>query len=250
MTHLERLPSYDVVIPCFNRAHVLEDAVASVLAQAHPASRVIVVDDGSTDDGAALIRRMARENATVVPLLAPRNGGASTARNIGIAASTADWIGFLDSDDVWAKDAAALLLAAGARDRLDVVVGLFARITRDGVVGEPECGWNGGNIRSALAGGGVVGTSWSVLRREKVYAAGGYDPSFRTCEDWEFFVRVAATGARFGRVDQLVAYYRAVGGERLIEDDADLAANRLRVLAHPYLSRRTPAQPSPADQLN
>lgn len=247
MTDLQRLPSYDVVIPCFNRAHVLEDAVVSVLAQTHPANRIIVVDDGSTDDGAALIRRMAGEYTTVVPLLSPRNGGASTARNIGIAASTADWIGFLDSDDVWTRDAAAWLLAAGARDRLDVVVGFFARMARDGAIGEPECGWDGGDIRSALAGGGVVGTSWSIVRREKVYAAGGYDPSFRTCEDWEFFVRVAATGARFGRIDQLVAYYRSVGGERLIEDDADLAVSRVRVIAHPYLSARAPARPSPTN---
>jgi glycosyltransferase involved in cell wall biosynthesis len=50
------LPAYDVVIPCYNRAHVVADAVASVLAQDHPPTRVIVVDDGSGDESAAVIR--------------------------------------------------------------------------------------------------------------------------------------------------------------------------------------------------
>ena len=73
------------------------------------------------------------------------------------------------------------------------------------------------------------------MRRSCVYAARGWDPSFRTCEDWNFFVDIAATGARFGRTDDLVAYYRTVPGELLIDDDRDLAESRLRVLAHRYL---------------
>lgn len=233
----EPLPAYDVVIPCFDRALVIGDSIESVLAQSHPASRIIVVDDGSRDASATVIAAMVLEHDRVLGLFAPRNGGASAARNIGIAASTAPWIAFLDSDDLWTSDAAASLLGAATRDRLDVALGWFARIGLDASVGRPECGWDGHDIRAALAKGGAVGTSWSIVRRETVFAAGGWDPSFRTCEDWDFFVRVAATGARFGRVDRLVAYYRRVAGERLIDDDADLAAGRRRVLAHPYLAR-------------
>ena len=115
-------------------------------------------------------------------------------------------------------------------------MGLFARMEGDGRAGEPECGWDGGDIRAALGLGGAVGTSWSAVRRDAVHAAGGWDPSFRTCEDWDFFMRIAAAGGRFRRTDALVAHYRAVAGGRMIEDDAALTANGARVLAHPYLA--------------
>ncbi|WP_375402532.1 glycosyltransferase family 2 protein [uncultured Sphingomonas sp.] len=234
-------PTYDVVIPSHNRAHVVGDAVASVLAQSRPASRIVVVDDASDDDGVDVIRSLARAHPSVVPLALPRNGGASAARNAGIAACGAEWTAFLDSDDLWLPDAAAALLGAGERDDLDVVVGDFARVERNGAVGPRERGWDGGDIRAALRERNVLGTSWSIVRRRTVHAAGGWDPSFRTCEDWRFFVDVAATGARFGRMDALVAHYRTAAGERLIADDADLAAGRLRMLAHPYLMADEPA---------
>ena len=231
----DTLPTFDVVIPSFDRAHVVGDAVRSALAQSRPAQRVVVVDDGSADGGADVARRLAAEHGRVTALALPRNGGASAARNAGIAAGGAEFILFLDSDDLLLPDGARALLAGAARDGLDVAVGAFARVGRDGEVGPAECGWDGRDIRAALARGGAVGTSWSVVRRSFVYRARGWDPSFRTCEDWDFFVRVAAAGARFGRVPDLVAHYRAVAGERLIEDAADLAAGRPRVLAHPYL---------------
>ncbi len=126
-------------------------------------------------------------------------------------------------------------LADRRRAALDVAVGFFVRTAGDGAAGPPECGWDGGDIRAALDCGGAVGTSWSTVRADLVRAVGGWDPSFRTCEGWDFFVRLAAAGARFGRIERPVAFYRAVAGERLIDDDADLAAGRARVLAHPYL---------------
>lgn len=228
------MPSYDVVIPCHDRAHVVADAVASVLRQAHPPARVVVVDDASGDGSRALIRRMEAEHASVRAPALPRNGGVARARNAGIAACVSPWIAFLDDDDVWTPGAAEALL--GATDGRDVVVGLFARVEGDGPPGSPECGWDGGDIRAALRTGGVVGTSWSIVRHDAARDFAGFDPAFTSCEDWDFFTRLAAAGARFGRVDRLVAHYRAVAGGRMIEDDAALRENGARVLAHPYLA--------------
>lgn len=228
------MPAYDVVIPCHNRAHVVADAVRSVVAQAHPPTRVVVIDDASSDGTPALIRRMEAEHAAIRALALPRNGGVARARNAGIAACVSPWIAFVDDDDVWTPGAAeALLRNAGD---LDVVVGHFARVAGDGSPGPPECGWDGGDIRAALRTGGVVGTSWSIVRHEAVRGIGGFDPSFTSCEDWDFFTRIAAAGGRFGRVDPVVAHYRAVAGGRMIEDDAALAENGVRVLAQPYLA--------------
>lgn len=228
-------PTYDVVIPCHNRAHVIADAVASVLAQGVAPERVILVDDGSTDGGAEAVHRLAASDARVTAMALPRNSGASAARNVGTAVARAEWIAFLDSDDVWVPHAAETLLRRADVGDLDIVVGAFARV-EGGLEGAPECGWAGDCIRAALRTGGVVGPSWSLVRRSTVYAAGGFDPSFHNCNDWDFFVRAAAAGARFGRVPDLVALYRTVAGPRLVGDAAALAANGARVLAHPWLA--------------
>ena len=230
------LAAYDVVIPCYDRAHVVADAVASVLAQDPAPRRVIVVDDGSADGSAAAIRALAAGDARIVAVILPRNGGASAARNVGLALCTSPWIAFLDSDDVWLPGAARALLGTPALHRLDVVVGHFARVEAGCSPEAPECGWDGRCIRRGLASGGVVGPSWAVIRRHTAVAVGGFDPSFHNCNDWDFYTRVAAAGARFGRIDQTVALYRTVAGKRLVADTAAAALNAARVLAHPFLS--------------
>lgn len=229
------LPAYDVVIPCYNRAHVVADAVASVLAQDHAPTRVIVVDDGSTDDSAALIRRLASvNNERLVAAMLPRNGGASNARNVGLSLCRSPWVAFLDSDDVWLPGAASAMLASS--EGIDVICGHFARVERQGEPGEAECGWRGDNIRVALSHGGVIGPSWSIIRRATVSEVKGFDTSFYNCNDWEFYTRVAASGATFRRIDTVVALYRTVEGVRLVDDIAIGAENARRVLAHPYLA--------------
>jgi glycosyltransferase involved in cell wall biosynthesis len=229
------VPDYDVVIPCYDRAHVVADAVASVLAQDHPPVRVIVVDDGSRDDSAAVIRRVAAERPDrVTAVLLPRNGGASHARNVGAALCRSAWIAFLDSDDVWLPGAARALLARAGT--ADVVCGHFARVEDGGAPGERECGWWGDDIRVALGHGGIIGPSWSIVRAATVFDVDGFDPTFHNCNDWDFYTRAAAAGAVFERIEATVALYRTTSGSRLVDDHATGAINARRVLSHPYLA--------------
>jgi len=230
------LPAYDVVIPCHNRAHVVADALASVIAQTPAPDGIVLVDDGSTDGGGDIVRGLAARHPGVRALALPRNSGASNARNAGTALCSADWIAYLDSDDCWLPGAAGALLARAAVGDVDVVVGHFSRVIDGEVWPDAECGWDGGCIREGLRSGGVIGPSWTLVRRELIYRAGGFDPSFRNCNDWDFFVRAAAAGARFGRIGALVAHYRTVAGDRLVADTAALEANAVRVRAHPWLA--------------
>lgn len=229
------LPDYDVVIPCHNRAHVVADAVASVLSQEHAPSRVIVVDDGSTDFTAATVQALADMHpGRVIAAVLPRNAGASNARNVGLALCRSSWVAFLDSDDVWLPNAAGALLSATLMCETDLVVGHFSRMEEDGVLQPAECGWDGGELRAALASGGVIGPSWSIVRREAACAVSGFDPSFHNCNDWDFYTRLAASGARFRRITAVVAIYRTVAGARLMNDGNAGRHNAKRVLAHPY----------------
>jgi len=109
---------YSVVIPCYNRAHSIEQSIRSALAQSHPPTEIIVVDDGSTDDGP----RIASSIGPQVRVIRQSNAGAAAARNRGLMEAAGEWIAFLDSDDVWHPDKMRCQAAAiAALPRADVV---------------------------------------------------------------------------------------------------------------------------------
>ena len=95
-------PLISVVIPCYNAAPFIEGTVRSVAAQTHRELEVIVVDDASSDESAALVEQMARNDPRVRLLRRTRNAGTPGApRNEGVAAARGEWIAFLDADDLW-----------------------------------------------------------------------------------------------------------------------------------------------------
>jgi len=103
------LPTVDVIIPAFNASRFIKETIQSVLDQTYLPRKIIVVDDGSTDDTVSIIRSFDNE---LIELITTTNGGVSRARNIGIEASSADYIAFLDADDVWLPEKLALQLEA------------------------------------------------------------------------------------------------------------------------------------------
>lgn len=100
-----------VVIPCYNRAGLIANSVASAMAQTHPPHEIIVVDDGSVDGSADVAAKLPGP----VCVIRQPNGGPASARNNGIAQATGDWVAFLDSDDTWHPDKLRLQLAAAER---------------------------------------------------------------------------------------------------------------------------------------
>ncbi|HVP12275.1 MAG TPA: glycosyltransferase family 2 protein [Phycisphaerae bacterium] len=100
-----------VVIPSYNSAGLVPDAIRSVLGQTRPADEIIVVDDGSRDETG----QVCAEFGPAVRYIRQENAGASAARNTGIAASRGDWLAFLDADDLWDAEKLELQLAALVR---------------------------------------------------------------------------------------------------------------------------------------
>ena len=97
-----------VIIPTYNRAHLLPRAIGSVLAQTYQPMEIIVVDDGSTDDTAALLVTYGDQ----VKAIRQPNRGVSSARNVGLQQAQGEYITFLDSDDLWGRDKIATQVAA------------------------------------------------------------------------------------------------------------------------------------------
>lgn len=93
-------PLVSVIVPCHNYGRYLAECLASILGQTHRNVELIVVDDGSTDESAAVAEGIAAGDARV-RVIRQANGGISKARNTGIAAATGTYIGFIDADDYW-----------------------------------------------------------------------------------------------------------------------------------------------------
>ncbi len=119
-------PRVSVIVPAYRAEHTVEAAVRSALNGTVRDVEVIAVDDGSDDGTARILQSLAQEDARVRVIALSQNGGVANARNAGAKAARADWLAFLDSDDLWEPDklekqlalaetTGATLLYAGAR---------------------------------------------------------------------------------------------------------------------------------------
>lgn len=182
----------DVVIPMRNGAATIARAVASVLGQTLLPERILVVDDGSTDGGGELVRGLPRVEVITTPPL-----GVSHARNTGIRASRAEFIAFLDCDDLWLPDKLRIQLVAFER-RPEVVAVNTAFMSVD---------MNGRRVPGAATpvtirrdahrrllllfqrGGG--GSSTMMARRLALLDEGGFDEALAYGEDRDTWLRLA-----------------------------------------------------------
>ena len=183
-----------VVIPTRDRPQMLGLGLCSVLRQQGVDVEVLVVDDGVGPGTAALIDRIGIERVHLL-----RNSGSpgvSGARNSGIAAARGNWVAFLDDDDLWAPDKLATQLAAAGNagagwvyaGHVDVDESLCVR---SGAPPPPP-----DVVVADLRRHNAVpaGASNVAVRRDVLDTVGRFDPQLRTSEDWDLWLRLAATG--------------------------------------------------------
>jgi CDP-glycerol glycerophosphotransferase len=115
-----------VVIPCFNVAPFLDDCLASVVGQTHRDLQIVLIDDGSTDGTSDIVDRWASADQRVVAVH-QQNAGLGAARNAGVDVADADWLFFLDSDDLLPIDAIGRMVASGSASGSDIVSGVAER---------------------------------------------------------------------------------------------------------------------------
>src|SRR4051812_1633371 len=106
------MPEITAIVPTHNRSNLLEQTLRSVLSQRGVDLEVVVVDDGSTDDVAAVVGALDDQRIRLIRHDHPM--GVSTARNHGAKVATGDWLAFCDDDDLWSPDKLARQLAAAA----------------------------------------------------------------------------------------------------------------------------------------
>jgi len=204
--------SVDVVIPVRDGARFLPACLDSVLAQTYAINEVIVVDDGSTDETAAVISDYAQRHPNV-RAIRTEPMGASHARNVGIHGSTAELIAFVDSDDVWKPDKIARQVALFERSQaVGFVNCLYFGIDERGGLLEGEQIYapvkRGEVFQDLLDGYRVAGSvSAVVARRELLLRVGGFDDSLARFQDADLWLKLA-------RISQLECVPDALVGLR------------------------------------
>jgi glycosyltransferase involved in cell wall biosynthesis len=239
MTGLDKSPTgrhdrsaglISVVIPCYNQAHFLSEAIQSVLSQSYTDFEVIVVDDGSTDDTAEVALGYVAADRRV-RLIRQENRGLAGARNRGLAASRGEYVVFLDSDDRLVEEA----LEVGVRE----------------LASHPECAFVSGHYRPISADGdpyavprraridedhylallrdNYISMPASVMYRRWVFEeVGGFNGSVDAAADWDLYLRVARRFPIFHH-GEVVADYRW-HGSNMTADPALMLRSTVSVL--------------------
>jgi glycosyltransferase involved in cell wall biosynthesis len=189
------VPLVSAVIPTFNRAADVAIAVGTAVAQRYPADalEIIVVDDGGTDDTAAVLTRRFGDR---VRYLRKPNGGVASARNAGMAAARGSLIALLDDDDEWMPDKIARQVELlTRRPDIGMVITDVERMDERRIGFEifrrrefiPVDGW----VLPQVLRNPALAPASAMFRREVLAATGGFDASLRTAEDLDFHLRVA-----------------------------------------------------------
>lgn len=230
-------PAISAVIPAYNAAGTIERAIDSIYAQTYDGPlEIILVDDGSTDGTADVVRR----RYPAVQIVQQPNRGLAGARNAGVRAATHDLVAFLDSDDRWAPG------------KIEAQVEVFDQLPRDSVLFTMSTIVAGRDVGTAqktallkrriaqaisrqrqsitellpttIMTRGVCGASL-MLSRDAYVRAGGYDESIRVSEDYPFFLKLLAEGSRLYLLNQplYVAYVRPDSLHRSAEAGGSVA---------------------------
>jgi glycosyltransferase involved in cell wall biosynthesis len=197
-----------VVIPAYNSAETIAQTIASLQAQTLPDWEAIVVNDGSTDKTAAIVNQFAQQDARIQVIHQPQRG-VSTARNEGIRLAKFDWLLFLDADDWIAPDYMEKMLGKlASHPDLDVVHCSSVRVASDGTCYGEKVAPLATDLFAELARYCPFSINACIVRKALVQSLGGFDPFFYNNQDWDLWQRIARTGARFGAVPEVLAFYR------------------------------------------
>jgi glycosyltransferase involved in cell wall biosynthesis len=203
-------PLVTVIIPTYNRARMLADALTSVMAQSFDDFQVVVVDDGSDEDLGPVVEPF----GDAVRHVRIQHGGAARARNAGVDAARTDLLAFLDSDDLWLPEHLARTVAI-LRQRPEVVLVYHGMLPADeaGRPAQPpqRRPTPSGSVTEALFAYDFVPTPSVVCRRQVLLEAGGFDPAVVPSEDYDLWLRMSLLG-EFVCVDEPLLLRRRHAG--------------------------------------
>ena len=195
-------PLISIIIPCYNDAKYIQQAVMSALNQTYSNIEIIVVDDGSNHETKNVLKALLPK---ISRLITQDNKGQSTARNVGIEASSGDYILTLDSDDFFEPSFCEKAIIVLQNKDVKIVSCYANLLFDDGTTTlyKPV----GGDINNFLYSNGALGTA--LYRKKDWFRFGRYDESMKKgFEDWEFFIRLLSDGGSAHIIQEILYSYR------------------------------------------
>ena len=201
--HPSEQPLISVVVPSFNAAEFLPSALETIRAQRYANLEVMVVDDGSTDGTAAVVRQWPE-----VRYIRQENAGPSAARNAGIAAASGEILGFLDADDRWTEDHLQHLLPALLSDPKWAFVWVASKVIR---LCRQADGSRMEQVLHESQSQFLIGSG--LYRRTAFELVGPFDPAMRFAEDVDWVATARQRGVAYRQIPEIVlTYYKHEGG--------------------------------------
>ena len=241
-------PEVSVVIPAYAHRDYIREAIDSALAQRDAGGvtlEVIVVNDGSPDDTAAVLRPLVE--AGTIRYVEQPNAGQAAARNRGIALARGEFIALLDDDDRWPGDEAQKLAwqVAALRQNPDAVLvyGDWAMMDAGGRLAEYQRKVfpDGDMKRALLEGCPILSPGQTLIRRTALDAVGGFAPDIWGSDDWDLYLRLARLGS-FIYQPRIALHYRThannASGRALQHAHNHLKVLRRHAGLHPIRWRR------------
>jgi len=186
----QRIPRISVVIPTYNSASSLREAIESVLRQTYADFEIVVIDDGSTDDTGCVVRSFGDR----VCYWRQDNRGVSAARNHGIKKSRGQYVAFLDSDDLWLPGKLAEQIPLLDRDPEIGLVYSDWTVVSEQIVLEPsylsKLPAASGHVFDELVQSGFILTSGTVVRRRCLEDVGDFDETLSIAQDYDLWLRI------------------------------------------------------------
>lgn len=208
-SHQRKLVS--VIMPCYNAAPFLEQAVLSVIEQTYPELELIVVDDGSSDDSADIVKRLASTHPEKIRLLRQNQEGPYPARNHGLSHASGEFVAFLDADDWWRDDLLEKLhtaLMGNSNAALAYCgwqnIGLAGRRGKPYVPPDYE---KEGKAERFLRAASPWPIHAALVRRHAIDGVGGFQTYLPTCMDYDFWLRIGMAHPVV-LVPEVMAFYR------------------------------------------
>ena len=215
-----------VVIPTKNRAQRLIKAIASAQQQIDANLEILIVDDASTDATESVVRSLSSNDSRVKYFRHHQSAGGGAARNTGIANATGSFVAFLDDDDEWQDNKLKVQLELLKGEPFAVAVSSSFLLIRSGQKDQLITIASPGDRQQLLKSNHLGGASVCLAWRKVLISIGGLDPSLRSCQDWDLWLKLHKQGSIVVSQEPLVKYY--------VHDDIRITGN----LGNEYQGRK------------
>jgi glycosyltransferase involved in cell wall biosynthesis len=237
----ETLPKISVIIPTFNRAALIGDAIQSVIAQTYLDWEAIVIDDGSMDDTRSVVENFADPR---IRYLYQENKGLPGARNTGIRSARGEYIAFLDSDDLFMPHKLEIQLRMlEERPDLGLVAGGHLEIDQKMQILREVRPWQSQSMfeLSNWVQGCPFIVNAVLVRREWLERVNLFDENMPYVEDWDLWLRISHVGCRMDWIKNIVCYYR-LHNKNMVRNAFQMKQGMLRMLDKLYAQPNLPIE--------